>query len=297
MSTQPSAAEPTAAPPILAPSAQQSQPGTDTGPPTTPPPPADPTSPQPPAPPAEPPKPVEDQAVTRGLEIVARKEAEVRAREQQLKAAEAELKQFRQLRELAKQPGKRASVLEAIGLSYEDVTNDLLDQAPQNEPAAKVAALEQRLAHWENEYKQAQQAQQVANGKAIVKGLISQQRDKYEHINALGMHDRVFDRAAEHYQRDGVQPDIDAIAAEVEKELEEQYAKPLLGLKRYAGRTQPAAPASSNGNQGRANGPTTLTNRSASDGVLPTDEELPMDPHARTQALAARFPLWGPSAE
>lgn len=229
-------------------------------------------------------------ALTQAHAELAKREALVLEAKRQLKAQEAALAKATRLEQLAKTDP--AAVLAELGISYEGLTNHILDQQRTQTPEVKADAALNEIREWKAARAEETRLAQVEQGKANVRAHVNAAADKYEHIAALGAHDEVFAEMSRLYNQTGEVPDIDQVAASIETRLETNVAKKILGLKRYA--PQAASNAAAPGASAKVGSPT-LSNATASQGSPGVGSALPTDPDERDRALNAdpRFRIWG----
>ena len=207
---------------------------------------------------------VEPSPKAREFAALARRDKEVRAREQAIKARESEIAQVTELR--AKIKANPASVLETYGIGIEDIINGVLgEEAPAQTAEQQVAALREQLAA---EKAEQQKAASDAETKRIEQGLNSLKSrlseaaaaapDTFELTLAEGQAgvDLALEVMQQIFDRDGVALTMEQALSHVEKHLEEQAAK-VFSFKRFQSRVAPqqSTPA---GNSTSA--PKTLTN-------------------------------------
>jgi antitoxin component of RelBE/YafQ-DinJ toxin-antitoxin module len=201
----------------------------------------------------------------------AKREKALREKERALKAQEAEVLSLKSAREKVK--ADPLAALEELGLTYEQITNLILERdAPAKEPspaelAAKIAREEiekykAERAKVEQEEQSRITERQIASVKQQIADIAASGGEKYELVSALGATERVWEHAAEVFEKTGkVLPLEEAIAA-VEAQIEAEITQNVLGLKKVAKLMAPKPVVKSS--EPRVSAPT-LTNRSASE--------------------------------
>ena len=199
----------------------------------------------------------------------AKREKALREKERALKAQEQDLSKLKTAHERVKTDPLAA--LEELGLSYEQITNLILDRdAPKKEPTAAELAqkmVREELARYQEEAKRVQAEEQTRNYERTVMSVKSQVADiaaksgeQYELVHALGATDRVWAHIEETFERTGKALPLDQAIADVEAELESDLRQRVFGLKKVAKLMKPTATQPAQ----RQNAPT-LTNRTSSE--------------------------------
>lgn len=252
-----------------------------------------------PATPAEPAKKPLD--LGKGFAALAREEQRVRAERQALKAEKEALGRHQTLLDAAAKASENPiALLQAAGLTYEQVTDWILKN--QQEPTAedRVALLEQREAERVKAAKDAEEkaasdraTQQIETFKGHLAKAITDAGEKYELINAEGAHEAVWEVIEGRFNETGKLMPWNEAADLVEAHLEERAKKLLAAKKLQPKQDAPAAPAKS---ENQKTGPEsdqgsterTLTNRSTTGSSAERPGSLPLDPDERTRAIVAR---------
>jgi hypothetical protein len=245
----------------------------------------------------EPPSP----SLAKGFAQLSKREAQLRAREQEMEAKfkdrEAKLAEYqRDMDALLEDP---LAVLEKRGITYETLTEQLLNN--KKTPAdlkqrAEIERLKQAVAAREKadaereekrkaDEEKARQDAAIATFKAEIVKKATAAGDEYELINKLGKHDLIYDTIDAHFAQTGELLSFEAVAPKVEEHLVEEKlaeAQALLQTKKLSGKLSAVSPAPQrpSGGQSATSGqkPKTLT---ASTAVAPssvshtplTDEE------------------------
>lgn len=248
------------------------------------------------------PKPID---LGKGFAALAREEQRIRGERQALKAEQQAIAQHRAVLDaIAKAKENPLAALQATGLTYEQLTEWILQNQQEPTEADRLAALEKREQERqerakadEEKAKQDVAAKQIETFKGNLTKAITDAGEKYELINAEGAHEAVWEVIEGNFEKTGqVMAWADA-ADLVEKHLEER-AKKLLAAKKLQPKTEqkqdaPAAPAKS---ESQKTGPEsdqgsterTLTNRSTTGSSSERPAPLPLDPDERTRAIVAR---------
>lgn len=184
------------------------------------------------------------------LDLYARKERQLQKMRRELEAKEQALQ--------AKQAGYETDyvpkskfladpiqALAEVGVSYEQLTEMLLNQPDQNNPQiksmlTKIRQLEEKQTAAERAQAQAveQQFEQAKRQIATEAALLIDSDPEFETIKAQGMHDAVTELIIETFQTDGVLMDVRAAALEVENHLIEEGMK-LAQLSKVQSRLKP----------------------------------------------------------
>lgn len=193
----------------------------------------------------EPQKPAEDPAITKRFAQLAKQEQTLRAREQALKAREQALDTQKPPQQPQIDPNKYITrdqlkqnalqYLSEAGVSYEELTNQLLNQSPIDhrtesmisELKAEIQSLRQANEESKKSYEEQQNNAYQAAVKQIesdVKHLVSKD-DTYEAIKSSNAHKDVVELITETYHKDGILLSIEEAAQQVEDFLVEQYTK------------------------------------------------------------------------
>lgn len=181
------------------------------------------------------------------------------------------------------------SVLNDAGVSYEKLTELILQQPNQNDPT--IRALKSEIEALKNKYNEGekkqqeqitQQYQQAMKQIGTEVKLLVDGDAEYETIKETGMYDAVSELIEQTYQSEGYLMDISEAAKEVENYLVEEAMK-MSQLKKVQSRSKPAdtpqAQASASNTQSQIK---TLTNAQAKPTVTRTSEK-----ERRERALAA----------
>lgn len=238
----------------------------------------------------------EDDRVARGFALLSRREKQIRERETAIKAAEADLKSFRDLQEAAKQdPRVLAKVFGAD--IYDRLTLAHLDGGDEEKPVDEVAQLRARLDKREQEEAEARQraeqaaaAEGASQAKHIFRTHAEKNADKYEAFVAHGADavDLAYAVAEDYYRQHGQAPLLEDVLGHVEAHYDAQ-AKRLLGLKKFRG----SAPQPTSEGRSTSEGAPTLTSRVNGEAPVSTGEEpLSLDPDERDRQILRQHRLY-----
>lgn len=209
------------------------------------------------------------------------KEAAIQAREQALAQQEADMKLA--LDKLTRLKANPMRVLEEEGITYDQLTESILNQ---NQINPDVAALKQELQAMREEFaQQQQQRDQVSREQALrmirkdVDSLVSQ-GDDFETVREAGYAPKVVELIERWYNETGDVLDTTQAASMVENELLEEAMR-FAKLKKVQSRLAPATPPQQPAQQQTGSKPIlkTLTSR--------TGASAPMS--ARERAIAAFY--------
>jgi DNA repair exonuclease SbcCD ATPase subunit len=172
-------------------------------------------------------------ALNRERKALSAREAEMKKEMARIEAEKSELSKWKQQQQEIKEAKNPLKALEAFGYSYEDAAQYLLnDQRPTPDlmiksVEEKVQALQaeldrERKAKAEYEAKMLEQESQKTNEQAIetIKGHLSK-NPEFDALVALDMHTLVFDKINAHYGQTGEVLEIDDVAREMLKEVED----------------------------------------------------------------------------
>lgn len=209
------------------------------------------------------------------------KEAAIQAREQALAQQEADMKSA--MDKLARLKANPMRVLEEEGITYDQLTESILNQ---NQINPDVAALKQELQAMREEFaKQQQQRDQVSREQALrmirkdVDSLVSQGED-FETVREAGYAPKVVELIERWYNETGDVLDTSEAARMVENELLEEATR-FARLKKVQSRLTPATPPQQPAQQQTGSKPIlkTLTSRTGASAPL----------SARERAIAAFY--------
>lgn len=186
-------------------------------------------------------------------------------------------------------------ILESHGLSYDELTEEMLTGKPPKDSAVKT--LEEKLEKMEKERlskeeqaKKDLEAYQLEQFKSKIKEDVLAKGDEFELINGYGVHNSVYKKIQDHY--DETQEVLSTLEAAklVESHLEEETKKytSLKKLKALFGTQEPPKPKTDDEVEPKA--PVTLSNNGSSS-TTSTEEEDYNDPKAllrKASALLAR---------
>lgn len=178
-------------------------------------------------------QPKEDPDFVRRFNALARKEREIREKEQQFRSQMGQFEAYQKERELIKE--KPLDFLEKHGWNFNQLAEYVLND---KKPTAdmQVSELQKRIDQLENMRKQEIEDRQkteqeqknqeaINNFKTKIKSTVSEKLDNYELINHFGEFDLVYDVISSYYANHGQILDIDKAAEQVESYLEQQFEK------------------------------------------------------------------------
>ena len=154
----------------------------------------------------------------------ARRTRELTQRQQELKVREEKVSAFE--RAIESKASNPLAVLEAAGLSYEDITAHILDADREPTAEERVAALEQRLSAKEQAEQDAHHAEAERSAQATIDGFkqaieskAKEQADTYELVNIHGAYDTVFDVVQAYWDSNGEVLPVETALQHVEAAL------------------------------------------------------------------------------
>ena len=246
--------------------------------------------------PPEPPKPpqAKDGPTEQDWAAYHRKVKEFRRQQEEVKAQAARVKQLEET--LARAKENPLALLEAAGLSYEQLTQAVLRDGQEPTPDDRVRSLEEKLAAIEAEKqqqleaaRQAQRQQVVESAKAQAIALAKKEAAKFKGLAALGdeAKETVWAMAQELMPEYGEELTDSLVLEQAETRLRALWER----LNGVYGAPSPA-PASETKTGASANGSKTLTARGVS-GMAPTavngEAPLPLRPEERDRAILQQF--------
>lgn len=212
--------------------------------------------------------------------LLARKEKELRDREQSAKQYEQKLKDAEE-RE-AKAKADPIAALQAAGYSYEDATNFVLnDKQPTEDMARKVESdrikqLETRLSERDKQEAYQKYQQQVVQYKETIGGHLDQGAEKYPLVNSLDhKKEVVYDLCESHHRETGNTLELDEACAYIEDSFRNQFKAFIsteVGKKMASELLVPAEPTKPE--ELKATSSNTLTNKQST--TVPTPRERRM---------------------
>lgn len=179
------------------------------------------------------PAPQEDPDFVRRFNALARKEREIRQKEQVFKEQMGEYEAYRKERELLK--NNPLDFLEKNGWKFNDLAEYVLNDQKKT-PDMQVSELQKRIDQLEAERKAELETKQrseqekqnqaaINNFKEKIKTSITENNETYELINHFGEYDLVYEVISNYYANNGQILDVDKAAQEVENYLEQQFEK------------------------------------------------------------------------
>lgn len=255
-----------------------------------------------PAEPAEIEQTPEQESFSKRFTQLARREKQLIERERQTKEIHQKAEPLLKAIE-AKNP---MAALEAMGMSYQDVTNWVLNDGQKPEPSVndEIADLKKQLAEERqarvdrDKKKETEYIENTINDhKAKIKSAIETAGDDYELVVSHEAYDTVFEVIEEHYNQtlqetgEGELLTVQDAAAMVEKHLEEQ-AQRFLKAKKF--QPKPAEPTGEqsaqmpSGDQYQAGGYTTLSNDMVNTAPAPKQDQYLSDEESKAR-LAQRL--------
>ena len=217
------------------------------------------------------------------LEALAQKEARIRAQERAWKEERKQiLEKLEKYKEFDDLPSKAKDnprmILDKFGLSYEDLTNFILDENGYKKEnslkslESKISDLEKKLVEKEKSESEFKVQQAVSQYKAEVSAHLKANKDKYELISTRedGI-DLVKDVALEYYQKNDTILDIDEACSLVETHLEKELEQYLSLNKIKSKFAMPVDNQQQSLPSGLLNKPKTLTNE-----MTPTTSSHPI---------------------
>jgi hypothetical protein len=223
-----------------------------------------------------------------------RKERELIKRERELKS-QFDVPEYKTFQE-AKKERNPIKLLQAIGMSYQDATdfvlNDQKHTPDQNTRALqeKIDALERSMQDKEAKQEQERYDSIIGKHKSDIRTLVDSNAETYELIAANSAYDTVYEVIEEHFNSNGEILPIEQAAQYVESYLEDE-AKKLLGLKKLA----PKVPVTQGANEDTTKpdvktpsrtSPTLTNNLISSQVAQPSDDRWLSDEESKARAAA-----------
>lgn len=247
-------------------------------------------------------KPEQDPDFVRRFNALARKEREIREREQQFKSKYGEYESYQKEREKLKE--NPMDFLESNGWTFKELADYVLNNNNPT-PDQQVSKLQQRIDQLEAERKQEiedrkkneeleKNKQTISEFKSNLKKEISAENEQFELINHFGEYDTVYDVIDNYYNAHGVILDVKKAAMEVEKYLESQFEKAASTnkvKKKFSQFFEPQkeTEAESKPSSQASNEPSTLTNDVVSSGASSPASEQPYLSDEESKARAAEI--------
>ena len=200
-------------------------------------------------------------ALNRERKELSQREVEIKKKAAALEAKEAQVKEWEDKQAAVKNAKNPIEALKAFGFSYEDAAKYMLnDERPTPDlmiksVEEKVAALEKQLAderaektkiQLESEKEKLTKESQAQNQQAIdaIKTHL-EAKPEFDALIALGMHDDIFNQINEHYNATGEVLQIDDLAANMMKKVEEMLGvvtKTNIYKSKFSNQKAPASP-------------------------------------------------------
>lgn len=256
-----------------------------------------------PADPQDPPKTPEEESFSKRFAHLAKRERAVMERE---RVAKETLQKYDPLIK-AVESGNAMAVLQHMGISYQDLTNIVLNDGKKPDPTAeeRIAQLEQQLKDLRQAKDDDAQKQEndkiestINQHKATLKAAIDNAADDYELVVAHQAYDAVYEVIEQHFIQtleeygEGELLPWNEAAGLVEKHLEEQ-AQPFLKAKKF--QPKPPAPTGEQpaptptGQRPEASSAPTLSNDMVSPAAAPSGEYLSEEESKRRLAERLRW--------
>lgn len=213
---------------------------------------------------------VADESFAQKLALIARRDRELRTRENRLKDQMAQLEQLKDPKYLeyleAKKSKNPIKTWEALGYTFEEATQFVLnDQKPTQEKIVadlqqQLAELNEKLAAKEAGEKDQADATIIQRAKHDLKAYIDDAGDTYELIRENNAYGEVWDVIEGYYEQHGKILPHEEACQHVEKYFED-YVTKMKGLKKFA--AKPPEANADNGSSGQKiiEPPKTLTNK------------------------------------
>jgi hypothetical protein len=163
-------------------------------------------------------------AIRKEVEADLRKQfSQIGRREQQLKQQLAEVEALKKAKEML-QSGKKLDAISALGLSYDDLTNEILNSNLLTQSAPQQPSLPpevQELINWKKQQEVAQSQQIEAQAKEYIKSQAQQLNSEFILAYKGGV-DAVYALANQKYIEEG-DVDIQQVIQQVEQQLNDEY--------------------------------------------------------------------------
>lgn len=228
---------------------------------------------------------------------LAKRQRELTQRQLELKAKEERLSPVEQA--LAKAKENPLAALEALGMTYEDLTHYILNEGKEPEPEDKLAAIEKRLNDRETAEREAREKEAaerveatLTQFKTSIADTAKASPDKYELILNAGDYgtELVFDTVSEYFQTHGEVLPIETALEHVEAYFEKEALRISQANKIKAKLVPPVEPKEKDKNPERQTGPSvTLTNKLVSSAAESTAKRLSEEESKRAAAALLRW--------
>jgi uncharacterized protein YaaR (DUF327 family) len=177
---------------------------------------------------------VEDENFSRKFTALSKREADLRKREDELKARNAGYSSVDEYKKLAKTNVQKW--LEETGVSFDEITEYYLNGAQNKDPKVleveeKLTKLEKQILEKEEQAAELERRTAVANYKSNQKAHIDSKASEYELIAATNNYDLVYDVTKQHFDKTGKILTHDEAAQMVENYLEKEVDKVLKASK------------------------------------------------------------------
>ena len=188
----------------------------------------------------------EDSLFAKKFAALSRKEKAIREREEKLNLIEKE-SPFKDFEKLSKEDP--LSLLDKLGITYEDLTQRLLDKREtESDPDYKYSKLQKKVEQMEQQREEEekqrlsdQQNKIINDYQATLNSFISENDEKYEFIIANGAQDLVYTTISDHYQETNKILSNEEAANAVEEYLETKLEN-LSKLKKFKNKYQGGTP-------------------------------------------------------
>lgn len=228
---------------------------------------------------------------------LAKRQRELTQRQLELKAKEERLTPVEQA--LAKAKENPLAALEALGMTYEDLTHFILNEGKEPEPEDKLAAIEKRLNERETAEREAREKEAaerveatLTQFKTSIADTAKASPDKYELILNAGDYgtELVFDTVSEYFQTHGEVLPIETALEHVEAYFEKEALRIAQANKIKAKLVPPVEPKEKDKSPERQTGTNvTLTNKLVSSAAEATAKRLSEEESKRAAAALLRW--------
>lgn len=236
----------------------------------------------------------------RFVEAAQRRAAERREREEALTKAKV-AEDLLPVRDLIAQ-GKYLEAARKLGIPYDQLTDQVLLEGREPTAEERLARLEAERAEERKANEERQRAAQAeaqkrveAQAMATTKAFVERNAETFPLLAADDGADLVYEAANAYVVKHGLHEPIDVVLTKAAKAAESALQERAERLEKALQKKRPAQPSNAQPDKAAApagQGSRTLTNRVASEAPAAVRaDDLPLDPDARTRALAERFPL------
>lgn len=198
--------------------------------------------------------------------------------EAELKAHMASLQPYVEIAEMAKR-GERLNVLDKLGMSYEQITQDYVNgegPTPNSKMQEELAALRTEVTTEIQQLRQLEYTRRQASDQQFIADMVTNSNDKFVHVAATGAQNLVQETVTEHFNRTGQILSHEDAAVAVEEGLAQLFETALKNpviREKYAALLTATTPKSPDTTQTEVTS-TTLANEDTQDSHVLADADF-----------------------